>query len=400
MPKVKVFMLGRFEIVANGTEVIKSLGSSKKRIVLLEYLILNRDKPILMKDLFEVLWPGENSTNPESALKTLVSRLRATLSDYSPDLSDCIITERGGYRWNPALDCEIDVFSFEAACNDVLRAASLTPEVRAQAATLMTLYAGELLPNSDMDAWVVARSVFLHNMYLKAVQHYIVLLKGEDAHDEIAQVCRLALDVDAFDATLNLELMTALLKIGRSSEALAQYNHATDLHYNQLGIQPPEGMLEFYKKLIKIDNASKTDIDSIRAELCADDTRSGAFVCEYVIFKDIYQRLRLNIFEYSFKEHDETIAYSLSVPFTSTLVFASIMKHQEAPGTTFKKHMDIARGLLSEDDYLLTEILFNPNTPDQVRGIQKQLSSLLDIIERKDSIKMKEYLTQVRKNIE
>lgn len=221
MPKVKVFMLGRFEIVANGTEVIKSLGSSKKRIVLLEYLILNRDKPILMKDLFEVLWPGENSTNPESALKTLVSRLRATLSDYSPDLSDCIITERGGYRWNPALDCEIDVFSFEAACNDVLRAASLTPEVRAQAATLMTLYAGELLPNSDMDAWVVARSVFLHNMYLKAVQHYIVLLKGEGAHDEIAQVCRLALDVDAFDATLNLELMTALLKIGRSSEALA-----------------------------------------------------------------------------------------------------------------------------------------------------------------------------------
>ena len=119
-----------------------------------------------------------------------------------------------------------------------------------------------------------------------------------------------------------------------------------------------------------------------------------------IFFKDIYQRLRLNIFEYSFKEHDETIAYSHSVPFTSTLVFASIMKHQEAPGTTFKKHMDIARGLLSEDDYLLTEILFNPNTPDQVRGIQKQLSSLLDIIERKDSIKMKEYLTQVRKNIE
>ena len=101
-----------------------------------------------------------------------------------------------------------------------------------------------------------------------------------------------------------------------------------------------------------------------------------------IFFKDIYQRLRLNIFEYSFKEHDETIAY------------------QEAPGTTFKKHMDIARGLLSEDDYLLTEILFNPNTPDQVRRIQKQLSSLLDIIERKDSIKMKEYLTQVRKNIE
>ena len=119
-----------------------------------------------------------------------------------------------------------------------------------------------------------------------------------------------------------------------------------------------------------------------------------------VFFKDIYQRLRLNIFEYSFREHDETIAYSLSIPFTSTLVFASIMKHQEAPGTTFKKHLEIARGLLSEDDYLLTEILFNPNTPQQVRQIQEQMSALLDIIEHKDTDRMKAYLTRVRKNIE
>lgn len=41
------------------------------------------------------------------------------------------------------------------------------------------------------------------------------------------------------------------------------------------------------------------------------------------------------------------------------------MKHQEAPGTTFKKHMAIAKGLLSEDDYLLQEILFNPRTRDK-----------------------------------
>ena len=54
------------------------------------------------------------------------------------------------------------------------------------------------------------------------------------------------------------------------------------------------------------------------------------------------------------------VAYSLGIPFASTLVFAAIMKHQDAPGTTFKRHMKIARGLLSEDDYLLTEILFNP----------------------------------------
>ena len=76
------------------------------------------------------------------------------------------------------------------------------------------------------------------------------------------------------------------------------------------------------------------------------------------------------------------------------------MKHQDAPGTTFKRHMKIARGLLSEDDYLLTEILFNPRTPKQISRIQEELNILQDIIKDKDSEAMKGYLTKIRKNIE
>ncbi len=119
-----------------------------------------------------------------------------------------------------------------------------------------------------------------------------------------------------------------------------------------------------------------------------------------IFFKDLYGSLKLKIFEYSFDEHDETIAYSLSIPFASTLVFASVMKPQEAPGTTFKRHMDIAKGLLGEDDYLLTEILFNPNTPKQVENIRAELKVLLDIIEDKDTERMQAFLKKVRKNIE
>ncbi|MDR0686347.1 MAG: prephenate dehydrogenase/arogenate dehydrogenase family protein [Dysgonamonadaceae bacterium] len=118
-----------------------------------------------------------------------------------------------------------------------------------------------------------------------------------------------------------------------------------------------------------------------------------------VFFRDLYSRLKLNIFEYSFEEHDETIAYSLSIPFTSTLVFASVMKPQEAPGTTFKKHNEIARGLLSEDDYLLTEILFNPRTTTQLAQIRKELAELITIIENKDTEAMGKFLKAVREKI-
>lgn len=141
--------------------------------------------------------------------------------------------------------------------------------------------------------------------------------------------------------------------------------------------------------------ASLSDLSAQNAIIISESNHIGK-----CFFKDLYHSLKLRIFEYTFEEHDETIAYSLSIPFASTLVFASVMKHQEAPGTTFQKHMNIAQGLLSEDDYLLTEILFNPYTPGQVEQIRKELAYLLKIIESKDSDAMKEFLKKVRKNIE
>ena len=118
-----------------------------------------------------------------------------------------------------------------------------------------------------------------------------------------------------------------------------------------------------------------------------------------IFFKDLYQRLGLNIFECTFEGHDETVAYSLSIPFVSTFVFAAVMKHQDAPGTTFKRHMAIAKGVLNEDDYLLQEILFNPRTPAQVEGIRTELNELLDIISNKDTEGMRAYLSKIRDKI-
>ncbi|MBD5230536.1 MAG: prephenate dehydrogenase [Bacteroidales bacterium] len=116
-------------------------------------------------------------------------------------------------------------------------------------------------------------------------------------------------------------------------------------------------------------------------------------------FRDLYNSLHLHIEEYSFEEHDLTIAYSLSIPFASTLVFAGVMEHQDAPGTTFKRHMAIANGLMSEDDYLLSEILFNPNTPAQLAKIQEKLAQLQEIVAARDSEAMARFLSDTRERL-
>ena len=118
-----------------------------------------------------------------------------------------------------------------------------------------------------------------------------------------------------------------------------------------------------------------------------------------VFFLDLYRRLGLNVHEYSFDEHDEAMAYSLSVPFVSTFVFSAVMKHQDAPGTTFKRHLGIARGVLSEDDTLLREILFNPRTKHHVEQIRAELKDLIQIIDDRDEEALNQYLTKIRRNI-
>lgn len=140
--------------------------------------------------------------------------------------------------------------------------------------------------------------------------------------------------------------------------------------------------------------ASLSNLSSENAIIISEGDHLGK-----VFFKDLYQQLNLHIEEYTFKQHDETIAYSLSIPFASTLVFASCMKHQDAPGTTFKRHKAIADGLMSEDDYLLSEILFNPNTSEQLEKIKEKLSELQAIVESHDADAMQVYLDRVRENL-
>ena len=93
-----------------------------------------------------------------------------------------------------------------------------------------------------------------------------------------------------------------------------------------------------------------------------------------IFFRDLYSRLGLHICEYTFDEHDETVAYSLSIPFVSTFTFAAVMK-------------------------LLREILFNPRTGRQVEKIRTELKELLEIIDRRDEDGLNAYLCRIRENI-
>ena len=62
--------------------------------------------------------------------------------------------------------------------------------------------------------------------------------------------------------------------------------------------------------------------------------------------------------------------------------------------------MKNAKGVLSEDDHLLAEILFNPKSLPQLEKITAKLEFLKHIIKAKDYEEAKRFFNKLRKNIE
>ena len=83
---IRIQMMNTFTIYINEIQADHMVNKSRKGVALMQYLILNREQPVPNQRLLAALWSEEKSANPENALKTLVSRLRALLNQLSPGL--------------------------------------------------------------------------------------------------------------------------------------------------------------------------------------------------------------------------------------------------------------------------------------------------------------------------
>lgn len=117
-------------------------------------------------------------------------------------------------------------------------------------------------------------------------------------------------------------------------------------------------------------------------------------------FKSLFDQFGLTVFNYSFSKHDSLMAYSLTLPFASSIVFSACVSTNTVPGTTFTRHREIASKLLEEDNYLLSEVLFNPFSMQQLEKICSNLEFLKHVIKARDYEEAEKFFNKLRKNLE
>jgi prephenate dehydrogenase len=220
--------------------------------------------------------------------------------------------------------------------------------------------------------------------YFIKVARFLELVEAEAFDPELVINCvPLGLTVDVFKSILSrLRPACILADIASVKTGLAEF-------YRESGHPFVSSHPMFGPTFANI-----RELESESAAIISESCEAGK-----AFFRALYAKLGIRIFEFDFEGHDRMVAYSLATPFASTMVFASCMKKVDTPGTNFKRHMTIAKGLLSEDDRLLTEIMFNPYTIRQLELINSQLSYLTHIIRQRDSEEMTKFLDGLRENI-
>ena len=174
---VRIQMMSSFMIYINEQQADQLVNRSRKGAALLQYLILNRGRPVQNNRLLDALWNDETSANPENALKTLVSRMRTLLNQLSPGLGQCIAADRGAYHFQLLPGMTVDLYEIEDILSRLLTAHDSSAETARLYDRLLSLYTGDLLQQNESGEWAMSQVSALHDQYMAAVYAYVDLLK-------------------------------------------------------------------------------------------------------------------------------------------------------------------------------------------------------------------------------
>ncbi len=286
---VKVSMLGNFALEMDGAVLDDSANRSQKIWSVLSYLVIHRERDVSQAELIELFWDDEDSANPVNALKTLLYRIRAMLTQLFGDEFQPILSRRGSYAWNSDLPCEVDVDLFEQLCAQAAKLPKGSEEAMAAYRRATDLYRGDFLPKLSSQLWVVPLQTRFHVLYLEMAKQYIDLLEEQSRFDEMAAVCAKTSQMDLLDEEIHARMIRALMGQGKVNAARNHYENATEFLYRNLGVRPSQELRSLYQRIMDVEKSPETDLSVIQDDLREAEARKGAFFCEYGFFQEAYR---------------------------------------------------------------------------------------------------------------
>ena len=235
-------LLGPLE--AQAGEDLLPLGSGKQRAVL-AYLLLHRNRRVTRQALIDAIWDADPPASADHALDVYVSRLRKALGQ----ASDLIATHRGGFQLDVADDA-VDIARFEALLAELRR----TPDTVARLAaaeSALALWRGPALADLRDEPFARPESERLEEERLVVEEERIEALLSLGRHDEAVAPLQAIVTAHPLRERPRWQLMLALYRCGRQSEALEIYRVGRNILRDELGLEPSKELRELEAAILR-----------------------------------------------------------------------------------------------------------------------------------------------------
>jgi DNA-binding SARP family transcriptional activator len=238
-------VLGPLEVVV-GDEPL-SLGPPKQR-ALLALLLLNANEVVPRDEAIDVLWSDRPPARAANALQVYVHGLRSVLG------ADRIVLRGAGYAIRADAE-ELDLSRFErllAQGQDAVADDDPARAVRELEAAL-ELWRGRPLADLPLDSIGEAQRGRLDELRLRALELYADAELALGRHEDVVPTLAALVREHPFRECFRAQLMLALHRCGRQTEALDLFRATREQLLDELGLEPSQSLRELERAILRQD---------------------------------------------------------------------------------------------------------------------------------------------------
>lgn len=223
--QLRIYCLGRFEILQNGALLQSGGKPQQKPLALLKLLIASGCRQVPVSALAKVLWPEADGDMQHQTFNTTLHRLRRLLGN-----SQALILEGGELTLNPDI-CWTDVVACELHMELVHSWVGRSEDDshwRKELEKVLSYYEGPFLP-SENESWVLPIRERIHHKLLRTVERAGKNYEKRELWSEAINVYQKTLLIDPASELLVFRLVQCFKMVGNFNEALGCFRQLKNM---------------------------------------------------------------------------------------------------------------------------------------------------------------------------
>ena len=222
--QVKIYTLGRFELIIDGEPAVFGRKVPKRPLALLQAIVAFGSCAVPEERLMDALWPDEDGDAAHRAFNTTLYRLRKLLRHGG------LVVQSGGRVTLDAGRCWVDAIVFERALQEGL------PSTQAEA--VVALYRGAFLENETGGSWIASTRERLRRKFVQAVRCLAQEAEEGGRLDEAIAWYTRGLEADYLVEAFYQGLMRCHARMAHSAEVTDVYRRMRSALSLSLGVHP------------------------------------------------------------------------------------------------------------------------------------------------------------------